>query len=126
MQGNREVLLRSRTYPHSPMKMPIALVRFVSKAQWTRLALHELEAGDRRVVLNILEAGFRGADPQKADPKDIAEAIAISRKLADDLRVKFDGTGYDAHELAAAVNIAKEVSREAKHGKKATQSGAAR
>jgi hypothetical protein len=103
---------RSAAAKRSPI--PVELSPFVSKAKWDRLALHELEANDRRIVLNILEDGFRAADPKKADPKDIADALSIARKLADDFRVKFDSTGYDAHELAVAVNIAEEVSHEAK------------
>ena len=104
------------------MKMPDQLSQFLTPAQWDSLGLHELEAEDRRCVLELLLHTFEGETPGKIDPKDLAEALRHVQGLADDFRICADvDTSVSRDQSIAADHAAGEVLRELQQDRKKQQ-----
>lgn len=106
------------------MKMPELVARFWTQEQWDKLKLHELEPEDRELVLDALNAGLEGADPETIDKEDLKAVIGLTQSLADMLATPFDGAGYTERSVRAAKKLLGETAkRKIGHKRSAIRSG---
>ena len=104
------------------MRMPNRLSQFLTPIQWESLRLNELDAEDRRCVVELLLHAFGGETPGKITPKDLAEALRHVQGLADDLRIIANGDmSVSRNESIAADYAEREVLRELRQARKKQQ-----
>jgi hypothetical protein len=82
------------------MEIPSNLKPFITQEQWSRLRVGNLSPEDQATVLDILNGGFEGMDPEKIDPEDVEETVDFVEGIVDDLLEEVPD--LDEDELVAA------------------------